>query len=81
MEDGRFWFAPKRFGVGVGRPIAWQGWVATVVFAGALTLAIIFLQRSPIALASVVVTISILFIILSSRTTRGGWHWRWGKEE
>jgi hypothetical protein len=24
------WFAPKRFGIGAGKPISWQGWLLTI---------------------------------------------------
>lgn len=35
LDDGA-WFAPKRFGIGVGLPIAWQGWLLLATYFGAL---------------------------------------------
>ena len=32
MSDRPEWFAPKRYGLGAGLPIAWQGWAVLAVF-------------------------------------------------
>ena len=75
------WFAPKRFGWGGGKPIAWQGWVVLAVYLAAIIAATQLLNRSPWAMASVIVPATMVFVVIVIRTTRGGWRWRWGGEE
>ena len=75
------WFAPKRYGYGAGLPIAWQGWA---VLAGFLLLiglaALLFGPDNPAALAIVVPAVLALLVI-TAKTTRGGWRWRWGSND
>ncbi len=86
FEDGD-WFAPKRFGYGAGLPIAWQGWVLTLAFGGAaagIALWLVTGNESPAEIAigvSALLGLSILFVAITARRTRGGWRWRWGGEE
>ena len=78
MSDGPEWFAPKRYGYGSGMPIAWQGWVLMAAFfaiaAGATA---VFAQR-PLILASILAPAIAIQLVVTARTTRGGWRWRWG---
>ena len=90
------WFQPKLYGYGSGLPIAWQGWAVLLAYM-ILTLsgALIFLtllQSDSCSHGSFVfvlcgiyvvyvLLISIPFIIICKRTTRGGWKWRWNGEE
>jgi hypothetical protein len=79
MSDGPEWFAPKRYGYGAGLPITWQGWALTVVFlAVSIGLAFTFAQR-PIVLVASITPLLVLFVLITARTTRGGWRWRWGE--
>jgi hypothetical protein len=78
----REWFAPKRYGIGAGLPIAWQGWVTLALFIAAITVAGITLLPVHWGLyvwALVVATAAIT--IVAARTTKGGWRWRWGEDE
>ena len=75
------WFAPKRYGYGAGRPIAWQGWALVIAYLALLFGATQLLHDSPWAMASVIVTASCIFIIIVTKTTRGGFRWRWGDKE
>ncbi len=82
MSDRPEWFAAKRYGLGAGFPMAWQGWVLTLVYlaivvGGALLLA----ERSPWAFGSITFTVTAIFLLIAARTTRGGWRWRWGNED
>ena len=81
MSDGPEWFAPKRYGIGTGVPISWQGWAVTVGFVATVVgLSLLFHDQKPklfAALAPVVVA----FLVVCARTTRGGWRWRWGNED
>jgi hypothetical protein len=80
MGDGPEWFASKRYGYGSGRPISWQGWVLTAIFfllVAALTLA---LRDQPVRLIAALAPVVVLFTVISAKTTRGGWRWRWGDD-
>jgi hypothetical protein len=77
MSSGPEWFAPKRFGYGAGLPIAWQGWVVTIGYVVLLGLATLLIPFSLIAYFSIVATLTAILILISARTTRGGWRWRW----
>lgn len=78
MDDRSGWFAPKRYGFGVGLPISWQGWAALGIY-GAVVLgsAYLFAGR-PLILLSIVVPASVFFLVVAARTTKGGMRWRWG---
>ena len=81
MADRPEWFAPKRFGLGAGFPIAWQGWALLAGFLLLVGVALlIFGPDDPKALAIVIPAIAALALI-SALTTRGGWRWRWGEVE
>ena len=72
------WFVPKKYGIG-GRPNSWQGWLLTAMFCLIIVAASQFLDRSPWASISAIVTATIIFILIVINNTRGGWRWRWGK--
>jgi hypothetical protein len=78
MSDGPEWFAAKRYGIGAGLPVSWQGWVILAAYlaivAGAFFL---FGERNPATVATLVIATAAL-IVICARTTRGGWRWRWG---
>lgn len=81
MSDRREWFAPKRYGIGVGLPIAWQGWALLSGFAAFIGLTVLaFGPENKLAL-SVVIPALVALLIVMARTTRGGWRWRWGDKE
>jgi hypothetical protein len=78
MSDQPEWFAPKRYGYGAGLPIAWQGWALSLGYILLIVAASLLARFSLLAYASIVITLTLLFIIVCARTTRGGWRWRWG---
>jgi hypothetical protein len=80
-EDGPEWFAPKRFGYGSGLPIAWQGWAVTVGFTAIIFVALLVFRTKPIALFAILVPAFAALMIITARTTRGGWRWRWGEDD
>ena len=81
MSDGPDWFAPKRYGYGAGLPISWQGWVLTFVFVALFGIAGLIAHRSTPAFLSIAAILITTFMVISSRTTKGGWRWRWGDED
>lgn len=81
MSDRPEWFAPKRWGYGAGLPIAWQGWALLFGFLALIVLASLVIRYSWIGYLSIVATLTIGFILICARTTKGGWHRRWdGKD-
>ncbi|MEO5641216.1 MAG: hypothetical protein ABIQ98_05565 [Sphingomicrobium sp.] len=78
MSDGPIWFAPKRYGWGAGPPISWQGWLVTIVFLVIAVGAALRFADRPIVLAAILVPATIILLIVTAKTTRGGWRWRWG---
>lgn len=81
MTDGPEWFAPKRYGYGAGMPIRWQGWVLTLGFIAVAIFLPWLLGRRPLQMLAVFVPLVLVFTVLSARTTRGGWRWRWGERD
>jgi len=81
MSDDPEWFAPKRYGYGAGMPISWQGWAVTIGFVVLIGLASLLIRYSWIGYISTLVMLTVTFIVITARTTRGGWRWRWGNED
>jgi hypothetical protein len=81
MSDNPEWFAAKRYGIGTGPPISWQGWALTIVFiAVTIGVSVRFADRPPVVFA-VLTPLVIVFTVIAARTTRGGWRWRWGEKD
>lgn len=79
-RDDDAWFAPKRFGYGAGRPIAWQGWVLLAVQIAAILGGAYGLRGRPGAMIAAVIFASLLPLPLIAAKTQGGWKWRWGRK-
>ena len=75
------WFAPKRFGVGFGFPIAWQGWAVFIFYCLLLYLATQYLEPASDRFWFAVAILTALFILIAYFTTRGGWRFRRGEED
>ena len=75
------WFAPKRYGWGSGRPIAWQGWLVLLVYLAIVVGATQLANRNPWTMGSIILTATACFVVIVMRTTRGGWRWRWGDRQ
>ena len=78
MSDQPEWFAPKRYGFGSGLPIAWQGWAVMVAFFVIAAAAAFYFAERPLILAAILVPATIVLMVITARTTRGSWRWRWG---
>jgi uncharacterized membrane protein YphA (DoxX/SURF4 family) len=81
MSEGPEWFAPKRYGYGAGPPISWQGWALTIGFVLLTILVALGFGNRPIQLVAAIIPLTVAFVVISARTTRGGWRWRWGEED
>ena len=78
MDDGGGpeWFAPKRFGFGA-RPVTWQGWAVLGAYLAVAFVAGRWLGDRPLAMAGVLIPATAVMILITVKTTRGGWRWRW----
>lgn len=81
--DDRFWFKPKRFGLGA-YPVAWQGWVLTIAYLGV----ILGMTRlgshggpSDPLRWTMIAAATLVFVGIAWRKTEGGWHWHWGSDD
>lgn len=76
------WFEPKTHGYGAGLPISWQGWAITIGFIVLiLGSAFLLIPERPILFFAIIIPATIALVIVSAKTTRGGWRWRWGGRE
>lgn len=81
MTEGPQWFAPKRYGYGASLPISWQGWAITLAFvaiAGGVSVAV---RDKPLMILAIMLPVTVAFLVITARTTRGGWRWRWGEDD
>lgn len=81
MTDRPEWFAPKRFGYGAGLPIAWQGWAVTFAFLAMVGAIAVLFGDEPLTAVALLVPLALGLILVTARTTRGGWRWRWGERD
>ena len=81
MSEGPEWFAPNRYGYGAGPPISWQGWALTIGFAALVIGLSLVLRGHRLQLFAALAPVIVAFIVVTARTTRGGWRWRWGKRD
>ena len=81
MSDGPEWFAPKRYGYGAGPPISWQGWALTLAYVVIVALVGVTFHHHLAQFAALAIPVTVVFMVIAARTTRGGWRWRWGEKD
>jgi hypothetical protein len=81
VSDGPEWFARKRYGLGAGLPNSWQGWLVLVVYLVIVIGPFLLLGETSPATFAILIVATAIFLVIASRTTRGGWRWRWGKDD
>ncbi|MEO7814816.1 MAG: hypothetical protein ABIR87_05150 [Sphingomicrobium sp.] len=74
------WFTPKRYGLG-GTPITWQGWAVTLAFSALALGVTAAFHDKPLLVAAILVPATLVVLLITIRTTRGGWAWRWGNDK
>ncbi len=82
MQDAKKkpWFPVKRFGYGVGFPIAWEGWLVLGIYVAVVALsAAFFAERSPIIFGLVMLVASAALLMVARSRTDREWKWRDGK--
>ena len=73
------WFEPKKLGYGSGLPCAWQGWALLGGYLGAILILAAFKDRLGLMVFLVgFAAVTLPFVWLVRRHTRGGWRWRNG---
>ena len=76
------WFAPKRFGIGAGMPIAWQGWAVLGAFIAVLAAAAaVLMPRHPGLFVAIALIDALALTLAAAHHTRGGFRWRWNGED
>ncbi len=80
MSDRPEWFAQRRYGLGTGMPIAWQGWALSLALIALLGLAYYLFGNNDLRALAIVVPAIFVYVLIAARTTRGGWRWRWGED-
>ena len=81
MTDRPEWFAPKRYGYGAGLPIAWQGWAVIAAFLAVVAVTGVLFGENELLAATIIVPAIAMLLLITARTTRGGWRWRWGERD
>ena len=82
-----YWFRPKRRGIGIGLPIHWKGWVTLLLYMGAIVaMPWVYVTYLGIPDEFVyrligVTVLSVPFLWVVIRKTRGGWRWRSGEDD
>lgn len=79
------WFLPKRYGYGSSLPIRWQGWVLMLGYMALVITLALMATRVQGSSAALVITgmiaLTLAFVRIVARRTRGGWRWRWGEPD
>lgn len=75
--NDKSWFRSRRFGLGSGLPLCWQGWGLIALHAMLIAGIALFLGKQ----APAIMVIAVLAPLpIYAAKTQGGWHWRWGDE-
>lgn len=71
------WFPVKRFGYGVGMPIAWEGWVVTILYMAAMILSGLLLTTWAFVVTAIPLTAAV--ILVSYLRSDDDWRYRNGE--
>ena len=86
MAEKEYWFEPKKFGWGAGKPIHWKGWALLVAYTLLILAPVPFLEESDpiigLGLASAIwIPATIALIFIARHKTRGEWKMRIGNRD
>lgn len=79
MSDDGYWFRPKRYGFGA-TPTSWQGWALILGFVAIVYAVVAKFHDRPVLIFAILIPLLLFFLVITLKTTRGGWRWRWGDE-
>ena len=74
------WFVPRRYGYGA-TPVTWQGWAISIAFILLALGVITRFKERPLIEFAILSPATVVLLILTAKTTRGGWRWRWGEDD
>jgi hypothetical protein len=79
-DQPKFWFGVKRYGLGWGFPVRWQGWVVLAAYFALLFGGIYYFkgQRNPPALIGYLLLLTLALIAIIAITGERPVRWRWG---
>lgn len=78
MSDKTYWFPAKRYGLGWGLPVSWQGWVVLAAFIGLFGAGFLVFppnKELSIFLAYTVVLVALLIATCWLKGEPPHWHW------
>jgi hypothetical protein len=81
-NNTKVWFPAKKYGVGWGLPVTWQGWIVIFAYLVLMLGGIVFLARSPIAIPlffAYAFVLTALFIFICWKKGEKP-TFRWGKK-
>ena len=76
--DGKPWFAAKRYGLGSGLPLRWQGWALIATHMALIAGLAMALGRDSVMATIAIIVAAIAPLPIYAARTEGGWRWRWG---
>ena len=79
-KDASIWFEPKRYGLGIGVPVTWQGWLTLALHCGVMGMLFLALRDRPAALITALLVAALLPLPFYGAHVRGGLRWRWGSD-
>ena len=81
-DNKEIWFPAKKYGVGWGLPITWQGWSVLLVYFASILIGALFIKKSPFLIISFAIYVFILSGILIYICWKKGEKLdvRWGKK-
>jgi hypothetical protein len=72
------WFRAKRYGYGSGLPMAWQGWVLTVLHLALIAVMVYGLKDRLFVMVPLLIIATFAPLPIYKARTEGGWKWRNG---
>lgn len=70
------WFPVKRFGYGVGLPIAWEGWLVLLSYVVAMIVSANLFSAFAFVISAILLTTAVLYVAYTR--SNGDWRFRNG---
>lgn len=83
MNDQRtFWFPAKRYGLGWGLPVRWQGWMVFVGYLALLYAGISYFRprQAPAGFLLYAAVLTAMLIVIVALKGERPVRWRWGRQ-
>ncbi len=74
------WFRVKRYGVGVGLPCSWEGWLVTVAFLAIMIAGgVLAGEHAGLRIVTILIAVAV-FGVVARLKSDAPWKWRWGQD-